>query len=55
MNLADLAVMYLSRDCTYENLCDVMWIVTEDIYQKIPNKYWLDLEEVKLEYYRELF
>lgn len=55
MNLADLAVMYLSRDCTYENLCDVMWVVTEDIYQKIPNRYWLDMKEVSLEYYRELF
>ena len=55
MNLTDIAVMYLSRDCTYENLCDVMWVVTEDIYHKIPNRYWLEMKDVSLEYYRELF
>lgn len=55
MNLADLAKMYLDRDCTYENLCDIMWIVTEEIYQKIPNRYWLDLRGMGLEYYRQLF
>ena len=55
MNIADLAVMYLSKDCTYENLCDVMWVVTEDIYEKIPKKYELNLDEMSLEYYRGLF
>jgi hypothetical protein len=55
MNISDLAHMYLSKDCTYENLCQVMKVITEDMYEQIPNKYELDLDKMSLEYYRQLF
>jgi len=55
VNLFDLATMYLKKDCIYENVCDMMSIVTEDIYKHVSNKYELNLDRMSLEYYRGLF
>lgn len=55
MELEEMANIYLEKDCMYQNLCDLMKIVTDEIHSRIPNSYELDLEQVELSYYRGYF
>ena len=52
LSIESIAKMYLDKACVYENLCEVLSVVTKEINELIANKYILNLEEIELSYYK---
>jgi hypothetical protein len=55
MKVKDLANMYLRKNCSYENICQVLSQVTDSLSEKMKGRYVLNLEEVELGYYKLFF
>lgn len=55
LTIESMAKLYLDRACTYENICELLSLITDEINEKISNKYVLNLDEIELSYYKNFF